>query len=291
MNNLQIKYFLAVCSNKSFSKTAKELYISQPSLSKHIANLEKELGLDLFDRTVKLTTKLTPSGELFYDFFSKYINELNDTIRKASLLGNEQSGTVRICCIKEWDLSNLVRNVQAFNTRYPYIDVSFECSGFKGLERGLDYDHFDLVIGTSVAFQGNENVNIEKIADVSNIVLFSSKHHLAQKEKLDILDFKEDILYVISSEETPLGKDINESICKSKGFIPRIKLMNNTESILLALSSGRGYTIMDYWSRIKDTPSFSYFKIDTFNTVSMVWKKTNINPALNVFLKECSFAL
>lgn len=290
MNDLQIKYFLAVCNNKSFSKTAKELYISQPSLSKQIANLEKELGLNLFDRAVKFTTKLTPAGELFYDFFSKYLYELKDTIQKANLLANEKSGTVRICCFKEWDLSNFIRSVQEFNTRYPYIDISVECSGFKGVERGLDYDHFDLVICTEVAFQGNENVCIHKIADVPNIVLFSVDHPLAKKEKQDIFDFKEDTLYVISSEETPVGKNINESICRSKGFIPKIKLMNNTEAILLALSSGKGYTIMDYWARIKDNPSFGYFKIDTFNTMSMVWKKNNINPALKVFLDECSLA-
>lgn len=291
MNNMQIEYFLTTCDNKSFSKAAKELYITQPSLSKQIANLEKELGLNLFDRTVKLTTKLTPAGELFYNFFSKYMIELNDTIREASSLNNEQTGKVRICCVEGWDLSNLLLNVQTFNTKYPYVKVSFICSGFKGLERGLNYDYFDLVIGLSNAFEGNECLNIKKVADVPNIILFSSSHPLANNIDLDITSFKNDILYVLSSEEAPLAKAANESICRSKRFTPNIKLMPNIESILLALSSGKGYTILDQCSRIKDTPAFKYFQINTSTTISAVWKKSNINPALKLFISECSLTL
>ena len=67
MNDLQIDYFLAVARNLSFTKTAEEMYVSQPAISRHISHLEKELGFALFDRSKK-TTQLTPAGGLFLRF-------------------------------------------------------------------------------------------------------------------------------------------------------------------------------------------------------------------------------
>ena len=63
MNDLQIDYFIAVARNLSFTKTAEEMYVSQPAISRQISHLEEELGYPLFDRSKK-TTQLTPAGEI-----------------------------------------------------------------------------------------------------------------------------------------------------------------------------------------------------------------------------------
>lgn len=47
MNSIQIHYFLITARNRSFSRAAEECFITQPSLSKQIKNLEKELGVEL----------------------------------------------------------------------------------------------------------------------------------------------------------------------------------------------------------------------------------------------------
>ena len=69
MTSLQIQYFLATVRQMSFTKAAAELYITQPSLSKQISTLESELGVELFDRSVKTKLHLTPAGALLRDFF------------------------------------------------------------------------------------------------------------------------------------------------------------------------------------------------------------------------------
>ena len=70
MNDLAIEYFLCAARSGSFSKAARELFVSQPAISRQIASLEKELGFTLFDRTNK-QSKLTEIGELFYRFFTE----------------------------------------------------------------------------------------------------------------------------------------------------------------------------------------------------------------------------
>ncbi len=50
----QLKYFLAVCDCKQMTQAADNLFISQSSLSKHIGQMEKELGISLFDRSARI---------------------------------------------------------------------------------------------------------------------------------------------------------------------------------------------------------------------------------------------
>ena len=57
-----LRYFLQICEDGSFSKASKSLYISQQGLSKSISNLEKEIGVPLFNRTSS-GNQLTEYGE------------------------------------------------------------------------------------------------------------------------------------------------------------------------------------------------------------------------------------
>ena len=65
MNLNQIEAFVKIANNKSFSRTAKELFLTQPTVSVYITNLENELGVQLFTRTTKVV-ELTEEGKKFY---------------------------------------------------------------------------------------------------------------------------------------------------------------------------------------------------------------------------------
>lgn len=69
----QLESFISVVKYKSFSQAAKELYITQPTVSNNIQSLEKELDTTLLDRTSKAIT-LTDSGKKFYEFAVEMIN-------------------------------------------------------------------------------------------------------------------------------------------------------------------------------------------------------------------------
>ena len=83
MNDLQIKCFLAAAKYENFTKAAETLYLSQPVLGRHVANLESELGFELFHRSRK-TVRLTENGRIFQEFLiettQKY-DQVMDRIR------------------------------------------------------------------------------------------------------------------------------------------------------------------------------------------------------------------
>lgn len=86
----QLEIFCAVAEHKSFSQAAGALFVAQPTVTSHIASLEKRLGLKLFDRTTR-RVKLTPAGKLLYKHAKALIAEHEATLQE---LAQFQGGMV-----------------------------------------------------------------------------------------------------------------------------------------------------------------------------------------------------
>ena len=72
----QLRYIVAIAEAGTFSGAAKALFITQPSLSQHIAKLERSLGCQLFDRS-KIPLELTSAGKIYYHYLESchYLDE------------------------------------------------------------------------------------------------------------------------------------------------------------------------------------------------------------------------
>jgi DNA-binding transcriptional LysR family regulator len=259
MTDLEIRYFLEIVNNDvSFTKTANALYVSQPALTKHINKLGEELGVKLFDTSKKHATRLTPAGSLYYQFFSEYKDKLKKIMDEAKALVDQEYGEIRIACLSGWNMLVCQPKKQTFFEAYPHIKISLVTGGLKTLKNGLLNNQYDLVVAFSDQFQGLPNIQIHDHYHIPCILLFSSQHSLAGKKNITIMDFRDDIFYIVSDDETHIARQNNEAYCKSKGFIPRFQTLPNLDTMLLALQSGNGYTIIDEWIWAKDNPNFNY---------------------------------
>ena len=79
----QLRYFLEIAKDKSISAAAKNLYISQPSLSQQIINLEKELGIIIFNRSGRGVT-LTNDGTEFLMYARQIYGQYESVVEKYS---------------------------------------------------------------------------------------------------------------------------------------------------------------------------------------------------------------
>jgi DNA-binding transcriptional LysR family regulator len=287
MNQAQIRFFMEIVQNDvSFSRTAKSLCISQPTLSKRIKKISEELEVQLFETSRRSAVKLTPGGEILYNFFAEYSDKLQKTIYECKKLNDQPFGTVRIAIFPGWG-EFLLQKINNFLLKYPNIALSLESVSYKAIKIGILNNYYDLAITTEEQFKDAHNIGIKNIVNIFWILLYSKNHRLAQKDELSIIDFKDETLYTLSLNEMPWLHTVYESYCKSKGFVPKIKTFSNLESIYLALDSGRGYAILDQWVRVKQNSVYKYFELDKYLTVSAVWKNENHNPALNIFLENC----
>ena len=122
MNYRQLKYAIALSEKRNFSAVAEELKITQPALSKQILNLEEELGVKLFDRSVS-PMMLTPAGEDFIPR-AKEILYREDSLRRSMdsfRLGNAGQLTVGITPFRS---SYLVMDmIKKVRRKYPGICI------------------------------------------------------------------------------------------------------------------------------------------------------------------------
>lgn len=93
MDFRQIESFCKVADLKSFSRAALELYLTQPSISGHIQQLEKELGIRLFDRLGK-EVALTAAGRCFYDYARNMLALREEAIQGIAELSGGAKGTL-----------------------------------------------------------------------------------------------------------------------------------------------------------------------------------------------------
>lgn len=116
------RIFNAVSRNKSFSKAAKELYMTQPAVSQTISKLEKELETLLFNRTPKGVT-LTNEGELLHEYVNSALGILDAGEQKIAEFKNLQTGQLRIGVGDTISRHFLLPYLEVFHIRYPGIKL------------------------------------------------------------------------------------------------------------------------------------------------------------------------
>src|SRR3546814_19375042 len=73
----QLQYFLAIAETLHFSKAAESLFVTQPTLSHQLSELEAQIGMPLFDRTGG-TVRLTQAGKIFREYAARSINAIEE---------------------------------------------------------------------------------------------------------------------------------------------------------------------------------------------------------------------
>jgi DNA-binding transcriptional LysR family regulator len=164
MDRLTImRSFVGVTKSRSFSQAARSLGISGSLVSRHVAELERSLGVRLVNRTAR-TISLTNAGNQYAEFATRIIDEIDHEDAHLRGLRDKPEGSLAVISPK-WIGSNDVGDaIVAFSTRYPKIHIRFEVGGMS--ERSYEF----LDQGFDVAFHTRHvrdcNLMLRKISDL-----------------------------------------------------------------------------------------------------------------------------
>jgi DNA-binding transcriptional LysR family regulator len=120
---MKIDVFLHVADNLSFSGAARQMHLSQPTISHHVKMLEHEFGVDLFDRSGP-GLHLTEAGRLLLPWARKLMRESIEMQKMMASLQDKIVGHLRIACSTTTGKYILPQLAARFHKRYPWVKVS-----------------------------------------------------------------------------------------------------------------------------------------------------------------------
>ncbi|MDO4322983.1 MAG: LysR family transcriptional regulator [Lachnospiraceae bacterium] len=121
MNFLSMEYFTTVANEKSFTKAAEKLHITQQTLSSHIANIEKEVGCRLFVRHIPL--ELTYAGQVFLQYAADFRQKYASMMQEFQDISENQKGILRIGIAYTRGRTIMPMLIEKFLEIHPYYEV------------------------------------------------------------------------------------------------------------------------------------------------------------------------
>lgn len=143
MNIKQAQYIQTIANEGSITAAAKKLYISQPSLSQMVRQVEKELGVALFDRT-SLPLRLTYAGEKYLECAHTMIVANDRLENQLQDIRQENSGHLRLGISVQRGMRILPQAMPKFINRYPNVSLELRETGSVRMEDLLRYGEIDL---------------------------------------------------------------------------------------------------------------------------------------------------
>ena len=188
MKLTQFQMMLAIAEKGSLRAAARELDITQPSLSHSLAALERELGATLFKRSSQGMIP-TPVGQVFLRRAAVIDNEARRARDEvAQFLGNDQ-GEVVVCLSVVAHLVLLPMALPLFQQRFPRVQLRILEGAFPSVESRLRDGSMDFYIGPAPELPPTNEFRVEKLFDNTRAVFARRGHPLAKAKSLtDIAD-------------------------------------------------------------------------------------------------------
>lgn len=148
MNLNQLRYVKAVADTGSFTQAAARCFVTQPTLSNGLAQLEQELGEKLFTRTTR-TVSLTPFGEHILPFIEKVLHAQAELVQEYRHYVYPERQVIRVGVSPLIQTGRFAEMLSSFRQAHSSSEVIFTEQNMSDLFRMLDDDMIDFVFGVS----------------------------------------------------------------------------------------------------------------------------------------------
>jgi DNA-binding transcriptional LysR family regulator len=199
-----VRDFLAVAERGGLRAAARHLGMAQPVITRSIQELEKELGVALFERSAK-GVRLTPMGHTFLRRAHAVRSELQKAKEEIDQLRGEAHGTVTVCCSSVPHLALLPHALNDFRKRFPDVVVHLIDAVFPNVETSLIEGRVDCYVGPTPAKLPRE-LQAELLFENTRIILGRKGHPLAKARSLkELVDARWVTTTVTHKAEDELG--------------------------------------------------------------------------------------
>jgi len=282
-----LRYFCAVADAGTFGKASRELHVSQSAISEQIADLEREIGGPLLDRTQR-RARLTPQGEIFLAEARKTLqaSERAIDITRRSLKG--EVGTLAIGFFLWGAGGFFARLIREYRKMYPEVRLSlYEMHTWVQMD-ALLAGKIDIGFTRPLEPPFDRSLCAELLYTDPVVVAMPVDHPLAAGP-VRIAALASEPFVFCERTSTPALFDSILGLCSKAGFSPRI--VNTSSSwpgVLTLVESGEGIALVPSGVRYLRTPGVTFARLEPETThigISIAWNPENEGPIQRDFLR------
>ena len=288
MDLKRLKYFVVAAEEENFHRAAARLYLAQPALSRHIKELETELGLSLFDRSKK-RVHLSAAGHFFLKQARKILADMEQAAHQTRLVSDGMVGTLRISfnptCLGHRIVPDSFQN---FRLAFSEVELKLHMMISRVQIEAVQSRTIDVGFIVRDTRTALKHIDSFEVATAYWVLAVPATHRLASREDLKLADFKG--LMVVPREESPETYDKLVPAGQAAGLKPTV-VHTGVDSLLgLGLvASGMGLFFLTtsiceqyaqnnvVFKRLSDFPELLH--------VDMIWRQDDTSPLLARYIQ------
>jgi len=236
--------FYAVARYRSFSRAAEALHTSQPNVSRHIRQLERELGTELFRRLGR-SIALTDAGRIVYDRAERIFAQVTEMRRALAELEGLERGYLRLGASSTPGLYLLPQVVAAFQRCHPGLKISLHLGNSRGVVEQVLADRVDL--GFVGGYVESAGLQVQPFATDEVALVAPADHPLGGCRDVEPAQLHGETFIV--RETGSATRQVTEEALDRLGIVPRRTLeMNSCEAVKRAVAAGLGVSFISRYA-------------------------------------------
>jgi DNA-binding transcriptional LysR family regulator len=243
----QLKYFLAVAEEKSFSRAAERLHISQPPLSQQIMKLESELGVKLFARTTR-TFELTVAGKALMSEAAELLGKMRMTIDTIRQIDRGEVGRLRVGIVGSAMWGPIPSLLEEFQTKFPRVTWTLHELGPTLQYEALRAKQVDVGFWREPKLNEDDlkadNLRQELCFREDVCVAINEHHPLAKQEAIELMDIADEPMLTLALDKSSFPRYLIQC-CVKAGFQPTIfQEASEPQTLLAMVGAGLGVALL-----------------------------------------------
>lgn len=240
INLNQLRIFFYAAKNMSFTKAAKELFISQPAVTSQVRQFEESCNLVLFKRKWRKVF-LTDEGEILYDYAAKLFNQEKQIESVIEDMNSLNLGVLRLGTTKTYARYFMPYMMTAFHESYPKVKIYLnEGSSLEMINSLL---HFKNEVAVIARAEDHPDISFTPFSQEELVVIMAPEHRFAQKRTLSFEEIAREP--VIMKEIGSGTRRVVNQLFARFDFEPDILAeTSNTEFIKQLVMRGEGFSFL-----------------------------------------------
>lgn len=240
MNLSQLKAFLAVVQDGSFSRAAEKLYLTQPAVSKQIQALEETLGMRLFDR-VGRSILLTQAGNILHDHAHVAFQTLEEARETINQLRGLQRGHLRISAASTIGTYMLPQPLGELRAQFPGIEISLAITNkARVVQQVLNHEVELGFVGPPVE---PAELEMEEYLLDELVLIMAPTHRLAHEESVAVAELVEEV-FILREQGSGTREIMEEELGRVRVSLKKAMELGSTEAIKQAVAANLGVSIV-----------------------------------------------